>query len=64
MGDPDGSVHIRYSPNGNVYAVPEAKVPTNAKDQEWTGWFASDESGSITLGDSLGRMFYGYQESI
>jgi hypothetical protein len=64
MGDPDVSVHIRYSPNGNVFAVPEAKVPTNAKDQEWTGWFASDESGSITLGDSLGRMFHGYQESI
>ncbi|KAF2261374.1 hypothetical protein CC78DRAFT_535667 [Lojkania enalia] len=64
MGNPDGSVHIRYSPNGNVYAVPEAKVPTNVKEQEWSGWFASDESGTITLGDSLGRMFHGYLDTI
>ncbi|KAF2692076.1 hypothetical protein K458DRAFT_425896 [Lentithecium fluviatile CBS 122367] len=64
MANPDGSVHVRYSPNGNIYAVPEAKVPTDVKEHEWSGWFASDESGSITFGDSLGRMFHGYQDSI
>jgi hypothetical protein len=64
MGTPDDEFHLRWSPNGNVYAVEESKVPDDLRAKEWSGWFASDESGSTIVGDSHGRAFHGYIDTI
>ncbi|KAK4105537.1 hypothetical protein N658DRAFT_123209 [Parathielavia hyrcaniae] len=58
------SFRLRYSPNGNTYAVAESKVPAEDKDKEWSGWFAADESGAFVFGDSHGRFYHAYQDTL
>jgi len=62
--DEEQTLRLRYSPNGNIYAVPESKVPQEDKDKEWSGWFATDESGIFIFGDSHARFLHGYQDTL
>lgn len=62
--DPSESFRLRYSPNGNTYAVSESKVPDYARDDEWSGWFSADSSGTFVYGDSHGRFFHGYSDTL
>ncbi|KAG9254005.1 uncharacterized protein F5Z01DRAFT_674327 [Emericellopsis atlantica] len=58
------TLRLRYSPNGNIYAVPDSKVPQADKDKEWSGWFATDESGIFIYGDSHARFLHGYHDTL
>ncbi|KAH8649512.1 hypothetical protein BGZ60DRAFT_569901 [Tricladium varicosporioides] len=62
--DDDKAFRLRYSPNGNTYAVEESKVPAEDKNREWSGWFASDPSGVFVFGDSHGRFYHGYRNTL
>merc|ERR1711881_792490 len=64
MSTLDNEFRLRWSPNGNTYAVEEKKVPADAKGKEWSGWFASDETGSLIIGDTHGRIFHGHLDTI
>ncbi|KAF2452657.1 hypothetical protein BDY21DRAFT_154277 [Lineolata rhizophorae] len=61
----DGSIEVHYSPNGNSYAVPLNKVgaaPDGAEDL--SDQFSADPTGAMALGDTLGRYFHGYVDTI
>lgn len=60
--DGNETFRLRYSPNGNTYAVPESKVPEPEK--EFSGWFATDPSGAFIIGDSHGRFYHAYLDTI
>lgn len=60
MSTLDNEFRLRWSPNGNTYAVEEKKVPADVKSKEWSGWFATDATGNLIYGDSHGRLFHGY----
>ncbi|KAG9229774.1 hypothetical protein BJ875DRAFT_488610 [Amylocarpus encephaloides] len=62
--DEDRTFRLRYSPNGNTYAVEEDKVPEEEKASEWSGWFASDPSGAFIFGDSHSRVYHGYTDTL
>jgi hypothetical protein len=62
--DNDRSFRIRYSPNGNTYAVAENKAPEEDKNREWSGWFATDPSGTFVFGDSHGRLYHAYHDTL
>ncbi|PVH74542.1 hypothetical protein DL98DRAFT_537333 [Cadophora sp. DSE1049] len=64
MSTLDNEFRIRWSLNGNTYAVEEKKVPADAKGKEWSGWFALDETGSLIIGDTHGRILHGYLDTI
>ncbi|KAH6952505.1 hypothetical protein BKA56DRAFT_681969 [Ilyonectria sp. MPI-CAGE-AT-0026] len=62
--DEESSFRLRYSPNGNIYAVADNKVPEEDKAKEWSGWFATDPSGVFVFGDSHGRFLHGYHDTL
>jgi hypothetical protein len=64
MSTLDNAFRLRWSSNGNTYAVEEKKVPDDIKSKEWSGWFATDATGNLIYGDSHGRLFHGYIESL
>ncbi|KAH8879751.1 hypothetical protein GQ53DRAFT_833907 [Thozetella sp. PMI_491] len=57
-------IRLRYSPNGNTYGVSPDKVPQEDSSKEWSGWFAADTSGAFVVGDSHGRFFHGYRDTL
>jgi len=60
--DSDKTLRLHYSPNGNTYAVPATKAPVAELD--WSGWFALDPSGAFITGDTNGRFYHGYRDTI
>ncbi|CAK7215121.1 hypothetical protein SBRCBS47491_002374 [Sporothrix bragantina] len=65
LGDTSKGLRLRYSPNGNTYAVSPDKVPQGVDStKEWSGWFAADSSGAFVVGDSHGRFFHAYTDTL
>lgn len=61
----DDDFRIRWSQNGNVYFVPPEKAPRVADSaKDWSGWFAADESGGLIVGDTHGRFFHAYVDTL